>query len=505
MGEFTVAAATDAADAKARQDQAARLVASLADALAYAHQRGVIHRDLKPGNVLLDEDGKPYVTDFGLAKRTEDSGLTQTGALLGTPSYMAPEQAAGGRETVTTLADVYSLGAILYELLAGRPPFRGSTPVETVRQVLETEPLPPARFAAHIDRDLEAVCLKCLSKDPAARYRSAQDLADDLRRWLAGDPLVARPPSAGKLAWTWLRKNVRATAWTLLVGLFAGAAWNVAGIRLLWFQLSVAGQAYAAFPSLRAPWIATTWEPPQSASSLIALTGLLLFVTVIGLGNYFFVRPKDAWSDAAAGLMTGLVTGFFMFNLGAGAELISTRHDLRYRVGNDLWLFQHAVEQAARPQAAGLPPGAEARKVIANIYPDLAADPAPENALREKIAADMQVGVLTGLVAGSTLCLVVGLAGGAVQTLAAGYVFRRAGRPLHGIVPYLELAAACQIWISLPFMLFGGHQWDVPGRPEYVLAALATTGVLAGFRWYQRWPAYALWLAAVITWKFLMP
>ncbi len=202
--------------------EAMQLAAQLARAVHYAHQRGILHRDLKPANVLLDNDGTPYITDFGLAKRIEgDSGLTRTGAVVGTPSYMPPEQARADKQ-VSTAADVYSLGAILYEFLCGRPPFQAASAIDTILQVVEKEPEHPRVFNPRADRDLAAIALKCLQKKPEDRYESASALADDLERWLSGEPTKARPPSITGQAWRWLRRNAGAAAAVAALGVLMG-------------------------------------------------------------------------------------------------------------------------------------------------------------------------------------------------------------------------------------------------------------------------------------------
>jgi WD40 repeat protein len=188
--------------------QAAKLVQTLARAMHAAHQHGIIHRDLKPGNVLLAEDGTPKITDFGLAKQLGSAGgQTQTGDVLGTPSYMAPEQAGGKHQEVGPPTDVYTLGAILYELLTGRPPFRAATPLDTILQVVSEEPVPPRRLVPKLPRDVETICLKCLEKAPAKRYVTAAELADDLDRWLSTRPIRARRIGPAGRVVRWCRRN----------------------------------------------------------------------------------------------------------------------------------------------------------------------------------------------------------------------------------------------------------------------------------------------------------
>jgi WD40 repeat protein len=215
---------------------AIELVIALARAVHYAHQRGVLHRDIKPTNILLGPDNKPYLTDFGLAKLVDaDGGMTRTSAVLGTPSYMSPEQARGEARSLTIATDIYGLGAVLYELLTGRVPFAGGTSVETIRMVLEQEPDPLRRFNPVLDSELETICLKCLEKEPASRYSSAGALADDLERWMRHEPIVARPASATEKLRKWVRRRpgmAMAAASAVLALIIVTVVSTVAAVRM---------------------------------------------------------------------------------------------------------------------------------------------------------------------------------------------------------------------------------------------------------------------------------
>jgi serine/threonine-protein kinase len=242
-------------------EEAAALTETLARAMQHAHQKGVIHRDLKPANVLLTEDGTPKITDFGIAKHLADAGVapeagdrpagqTATGAIMGTPGYMAPEQAGGHTREIGPAADVYALGAILYECLTGRPPFQADSAVNTILQVVSDEPTPPHRLRPDVPADLETICLKCLEKAPRRRYALAGDLADDLRRYLDGEPILARPPGPlGRLLrWATRQPALAATLAALAVfylnhlfimgvlkvNLGWGFHWFVTALALVW-------------------------------------------------------------------------------------------------------------------------------------------------------------------------------------------------------------------------------------------------------------------------------
>src|SRR5436190_15192297 len=229
--------------------QAAELIAKVARTLHYAHEHGILHRDIKPGNILLDTKGEPQLTDFGLARLVEaESTVTRTVEVMGTPSYMAPEQAAGEQRKLSNATDVYGLGAVLYQLLTGHPPFAGGTTYETIKLLLDTEPRQPRLLNPKIDRDLSTICLKCLEKDPQRRYSSALALAEDLERWLKHEPISARRTGVVGRGKKWLQRNPTAAAVvTLSLALIAAVGvivwkselryhWPTTGIAVLPFE-----------------------------------------------------------------------------------------------------------------------------------------------------------------------------------------------------------------------------------------------------------------------------
>src|SRR2546428_207456 len=232
--------------------QAAELIAKLARIVHYAHEHGILHRDIKPGNILLDAKGEPHLTDFGLARLVEsESSVTQTLDVLGTPSYMAPEQAVGNNAAISSVTDVYGLGAVLYQLLTGQPPFAGGATYETIKLLLDTEPRQPRLLNPNIDRDLSTICLKCLEKDPKRRYASALALAEDLEHWLKHEPILARHTGIFTRGKKWLRRNPKLIA-TGVAGLLIGAAaiWLFRGELFRGSQFNPPEKSIAVLPFL---------------------------------------------------------------------------------------------------------------------------------------------------------------------------------------------------------------------------------------------------------------
>jgi serine/threonine-protein kinase len=290
--------------------EAARCVAAVARAVAAMHEAGVVHRDLKPSNILLDTQNHPYVSDFGLAKLLEsEPGATQTGTILGTPQYMAPEQALGRSKEVGRAADVYSLGAILFECLTGQPPFQEGTPFDTVIAVLEREPPRPRRLNPAIPRVLEEICLQCLEKEPHRRYASASALADALEQYLKGEPVATRRSGVFDTLRRWARRKPALASRLAALAVVSAivqilvmrqpdlyrVGWQVQLIFLNWALVSVICQQGLHRPKW-ADWAATIW----SAADVVFLTAVQLVahthVSPIVIGYPFFIAAAGLWT-----------------------------------------------------------------------------------------------------------------------------------------------------------------------------------------------------------------
>jgi predicted Ser/Thr protein kinase len=465
--------------------EAARIVAQLAAAIAHAHAKGVVHRDIKPANVLLAVDGSVRLTDFGLAKMGR-SDLTATGAVLGTPSYMSPEQAAGKVREVGTPADVYALGAVLYDLLTGAPPFRAESVAGTIQQVLTADLVPPRELNPSIPRDLEVICRKCLERDPARRYSTAQALADDLQRYIAGEPITARPPSVGTALRSWARQHFGGLAWALVggvaVGLVcSGLTWAEAAGR----KLSRARDVYALFPSERTPRV-LAYPLSDLTMTVVELVTFVLVVIVL-FGFAALVRAKNRSADLAAGLIAGTCTAvtFFATSFGWWAvlstALVPAKAELDLIAADDPKLIER------HPDLAKMTPQQRREAVVAKAYFD--------------INLAIPKGVLVGLVLSVAL-----LVPGTVALYAlAGRALRR-GSTLAALVRYTELAIPILAFHKYGFIL--GQRVALygmaPEHPEVygVLLLQSLLIILAAARGWPVWsrvPLFLGWFAFYVV------
>ncbi|MEN1678121.1 MAG: serine/threonine-protein kinase [Planctomycetota bacterium] len=476
------------------QRAAAELMVKIAGAIHHAHQRGILHRDLKPGNILIDGEGEPHVTDFGLARQVEsESDLTRTGAVLGTPAYMPPEQAQGDRQ-ITTAADIYSLGAILYELLTGRPPFKAKNAVETVLQVISEPPKPPREINASIDRTLELICLKCLAKDPAERYGSAEALGSDLQAWLAGEPVSVRPPSAAALARMWLRQNFGGAAWMLVLGVAFGVALGV----VVWFatiQTNIPGLStvYDRLPSVDRPWMMRlNWEFSDAQRVVLISAGFILF-GYLGLATSLAVRPKNRSADFVCGLVTSGVAGLALF-----ASLFSHMS----AIGG-----VSEVEPLLLMRAAADPKDGAA--AMLEQFPDLADVPEADRPelLYQKFLAECISRIPVMVWAGMALSLAMSLVCCLAQTVFAGPIVRRTRRAWWALLLYSEIAVPVTLLSILLAMYVLApitvsiHSAVVNGTRLAALVALLVLGAVAAWRQSPGWlraPLLVAWAGVAV-------
>lgn len=296
------------------------ILSSVAEAIGYAHKRGILHRDIKPANILLDEDDNPLVTDLGLAKQIQsESDLTGTGAIVGTPAYMSPEQASGSKE-ITTGTDVYSLGAILYQCLTGRPPHQAESAVATLMLAAAGEIDPPSHIAQQVDRSLELVCMKALATDPSERYPSADAFAKDLRHWLAGETVSVRPKSFASVCGDLLANQLRSAIGAMILGIVGGIALGVPAYGGLATRLFHGDRARFSLTMLQEtlpnvsifdPW----WLHPPALFLGPALILGVLFCFLLGAFIVRLVKPETIQHALAVGLVAGLLMAIVQFAL----------------------------------------------------------------------------------------------------------------------------------------------------------------------------------------------
>ena len=416
------------------------LLVNVARAVHHAHQRGILHRDLKPANILIDESGEPLVSDLGLAKQLRGKAdVTNTGAILGTPRYMSPEQASGVSE-VTTAADIYSLGAILYQILVGRPPHGGETALQTVMQVLNEKPVQPRDIDRKIDRGLELICMKCLERDPNARYTSAAALADDLEHWLAGEPISVRPLSLGTVLRVWLRDNLRSVGGAVATGLIAGFSLAV----VFWMTsmskpMSVGAGVYERFPGERRPMFAIEPAPAEVVAQLHWVWILTISLTSIGLLNVLLVRPATKTAMIGSGVIAGLFASLvaFVVSVGWGSVFASAV----WPVHKDL----HDISEAAfAGTAEEIDRG---QRALLRRHPDLAdVSPAERgNLMFRKVYMDQLTGIPIGLWLGVVGTLIAGLITAVPGTLIAGSLIQKRRRFTMIVLPYLEIMGTASL------------------------------------------------------------
>jgi hypothetical protein len=479
---------------------AVALIAKVARAVSHAHQRGILHRDLKPANILIDDAGEPLVSDLGLAKSVAgDSKLTQSGTIVGTPSYMSPEQAAGTAD-VTTAADIYSLGAIVYEALTGRPPHQAATPLDTLLEVLNDDPAQPHSIDPSVDRGLEQVAMKCLARSPSDRYSSAAALADDLERWLAGEPISVRPASAATAAQLWVRRNLRSAVGAVVVGLLAGVICGVTfWLTAIGPRLADAKIVYDSFPSEPRPLGAFGLRTPTWVSYLtfLWLTCLLMFV---GLVNVAVVRPVRRPGWIASGVICGLsvALGSYAVSFGWGPitlQAISPSYD-------DLSLMSRALFVESDADAQRLRRSIERRHPdLKHMYPGSRA-----SFLASKVVLDEMAGVPAGLWVGIAVSLIAGMVPAVCGTLLAGSLLEQRRSLARVLGPYAEIMGSatsfCVIGVAYWFSEIAGSLFAPPPMefqvPFFAGLGLACFAALRQWRIPLRLLVSSIWVVALV-------
>jgi hypothetical protein len=453
-----------------------------------------------------------------LAKKIEGGdGLTRTGAIVGTPSYMAPEQAGGDSHRVTTLVDVYALGAILYECVSGRPPFKAASAIDTLMQVMEREPESPSALQPGIDRGLELICLKCLAKEPARRYASADQLAADLDSWLAGLPISVRPPSMTEALRLWLRHSFGAAGWTMPIGLLSGFLMSA----ILWLlainpAISRLAESYRTLTGHSSFWLALPGrEFPRWLTSVAGLVAFLV-LGAQGLLTARLVRPLNRHADLGAGLITGLISAVTFFALSFGWLAVIARTFMGTDATSDLRSLSRAAWVEKGPAAAGVPPppdrpGSGPRDQLLEKYPglrDLSAQ-GRARAVYDKIAFELMtsvpLGIWFGMLAALGFFIPVSVAG----SVSAGASLRRDPRIRRALPGYLELVLPVAVFCGYVFVLLVvpmlGLRLNLPGWYFVLIlmmTALAITAVRRRWHWIVRLALHSCWIVMLVSEPF---
>lgn len=483
----------------------AGMVAEIAETIDYAHRRGILHRDLKPANILLDSSGRTLVTDLGLAKHMQaDSELTGTGAIIGTPAYMPPEQATGSNQ-VTTAADIYSLGAILYEGLTGRPPHQADSAVATLMLAADGDVQSPSTLSPKVDRTLELISMKCLARVPDDRYASAGLLADDLTRWRAGESVSVRAKSFASICGELVSNQLRSAIGAMLIGTLGGLAIGIpvySGLALKLFGNADAkfnvGRLHSVLPDVKLPdpwWL----HPPEFLAQWAALPGALFCLT-LGLLIRRTVKPQDIRQALAIGLVAGLlmtIVQYGMYGIAANWQTFALVN----------------AEQIDRLAAAGFADPAARESAIDGIYhdfPGLAS--LPEDQRAKTLAQIVSTRQMLATPSVALSCLVVCLTFASIYCVAGTiHAFRLHNNSLprlNRIIRYLEvmiLLTIAGILGAVCVFAFGGmittDTQAIPPSYRMLMPIGVAAATIPGWiqaRWYVRYATYALVVALPI-------
>ena len=444
--------------------KAVELMIAIAHAVVHAHQRGVLHRDLKPANILIDGDGRSLVTDLGLAKRMEDdSGLTQTGMAMGTPGFMAPEQAQGRRD-ITTAADIFSLGAILFWLQTGQPPFQRETAMQTLMATIQDEVPSTRSISPGADHDLDLICGKAMHRDPAQRYATAAAFARDLQAWLDGDLISVRAPTAIDVASVWVKKNLRtlfgATISGIACGLVVGLLCNLDA----WRQVTHNEHSLAQMGHGDASWVAVFDFFRHLGGGWQILQFLIVpAVAICAVLNVILLRPQNREQNLIAAVTTGLVAGVIAFLTGLGweplkhASVASGSQDIAL-LASAVWLESDAERELAQQALLQRYPGLEEMSLSSR-----------QDLVFAKIQHDQAVGILPGIWAGMIGTVLFVVAPLMATNLLSGISWIAGDRGGYWLACTLERCLYCVIFFTIVVMAI----FPVPPAWYLVLPSLA--------------------------------